>query len=1346
MNIDIISPSSYSEGKIYAISLSTLDLNFTRASTKTRIDENGYIDNVPYNIISYSEEFENSYWTKGAGTTVTPNSINNPYGALTADKIEQTGAAVLLTRGITAVKSGPLTLSCYIKKGNFDSNNNLRFGFFSSGSIGFITYNFLTNQTSVVSGIADKHGVIQEEDGWVRIYITCTLTTAQANNFILYLGGVGSTINTGSFYYLWGAQLNAGSELLPYIKTTTRQNVPSINYINSIPSIQLEPQRTNLLTQSETFTDASWVKLNSLTVSSGTTVSPNGSSNASTLVTANSTSIQGIYKDVSGLLTATRYSFSSFVKKKDYDFAYIKFDNLNGVFANDIVYFNLTGGTVATRDPDIIASVETFRDGWYRIEATRLSLTGGTGRVTLGLASADNTETIAGDGVKGTHVWGAQLEAGPYTSSYIPTISSTATRLADNFSKSNLLSNNLIYSSGGTWFFEVVDNFVYSGNTETLQLILGSNASGTNNSIALSSSANNRYKFVKYQASGKTDLFQTTTDDFKAAVRWNATSFDVFVNGLKVVTGTTFDSSTLEFLNSNMTDVPLNIKNISFSNQYYSDDVLTKATTRQQKLLLDTYPDAAAAFSLRKLKSNYTGPLVKVRRSSDNLEQDIFPTSDGDLDVVALRSFVGTENLLLYSEEINQTNWVKSGSGVGLAPIVTANTAIAPDGTLTADTILLQNTGTTSSDFSLINQSSPVVLGATYTFSVWLKAATSGDIGKKVRLNMATSILITLTDSWQRYSLQNTTIATDIASGIRLRGTEGTDTSVSVHMWGAQLVQGSNVIDYNRTTVGAGGNGFVTTWYDQSGLGNNAVQTTAINQPQIIASGNVLLQNNKPCIIFDDVNDTLRSPVDFATNTSIFSTFRCNDTLGVIYSGTDVGNDYIYAFRVDSGSISGGLTVSQTYKNGNLLTLPNQTSVLNEINTSQVLIWSSLLTNVTLSRFSNLQIGTGVLGATAINWSEIIIYPNNQFSNRINIESNINRYYNVYDDLPAWNKADYSITDSNAFVSYISRNLNKPQVQVTNTFGNFSGNAKWFGGVLAPNAKIYGIPFNSTTVLEFDPITQTTAAFGNLIGSSKWAGGVLAPNGKIYGVPYGSTTVLEIDPITQTTTTFGDLSGSNKWIGGVLAPNGNIYCIPANSTNILVINPNTKTTTLFGTLSSDSNKWFGGVLASNGKIYSAPFASTTILEIDPITQTTATFGTLSGFNKYYGSVLGQNGLIYGIPYDSTAVLEINPLTQTTTTFGNLTGSSKWAGGVLAPNGKIYGIPRGTENILEIDPITKTVNTFANYSTTDKWIGGTVGLNGKIYGIPYNSTTILEILTQPSELSINIPLSRQLNKF
>ena len=213
-------------------------------------------------------------------------------------------------------------------------------------------------------------------------------------------------------------------------------------------------------------------------------------------------------------------------------------------------------------------------------------------------------------------------------------------------------------------------------------------------------------------------------------------------------------------------------------------------------------------------------------------------------------------------------------------------------------------------------------------------------------------------------------------------------------------------------------------------------------------------------------------------------------------------------------------------------------------------------------------------------------------------------------------------------------------------------------------------------------VTTTQDGSGSLSGTTKWIGGVLAPNGKIYGIPYSSTSVLVIDPAVGTATTFGSLSGSSKWNGGVLAPNGKIYGIPSNSTSVLVIDPATNTTSTFGSLSG-SNKWFGGVLAPNGKIYGIPYDSTSVLVIDPATNTTSTFGSLSGTGKWFGGVLAPNGKIYGIPRNSTSVLVIDPAVGTATTFGSLSGSSKWNGGVLAPNGKIYGIPYFSTSVLSI---------------------------------------------------------------
>jgi hypothetical protein len=61
-------------------------------------------------------------------------------------------------------------------------------------------------------------------------------------------------------------------------------------------------------------------------------------------------------------------------------------------------------------------------------------------------------------------------------------------------------------------------------------------------------------------------------------------------------------------------------------------------------LLLDQYSGAAAAYSLRKLRTAYTGSAIRVRRSNDNTEQDIVFTASGDLDTAALKTFIGANS------------------------------------------------------------------------------------------------------------------------------------------------------------------------------------------------------------------------------------------------------------------------------------------------------------------------------------------------------------------------------------------------------------------------------------------------------------------------------------------------------------------------------------------------------------------------------------------------------------------------------------------------------------------------------------------------------------------------------
>ncbi|EGD81953.1 hypothetical protein PTSG_02638 [Salpingoeca rosetta] len=140
-----------------------------------------------------------------------------------------------------------------------------------------------------------------------------------------------------------------------------------------------------------------------------------------------------------------------------------------------------------------------------------------------------------------------------------------------------------------------------------------------------------------------------------------------------------------------------------------------------------------------------------------------------------------------------------------------------------------------------------------------------------------------------------------------------------------------------------------------------------------------------------------------------------------------------------------------------------------------------------------------------------------------------------------------------------------------------AGGSKWTGGVLAPsNGLIYGIPANARAVLVIDPSTNTAdnttlrvpvtggasaaSGAGAEDNASLWWGGVLARNGRILGVPFAAQSVLVIDPVSQTldtTTLSGILPDSNnddKWWAGAMS-NGLIACTPRTGASVLFINP-----------------------------------------------------------------------------------------------------------------------------------------------------------------------------------------------
>jgi hypothetical protein len=98
--------------------------------------------------------------------------------------------------------------------------------------------------------------------------------------------------------------------------------------------------------------------------------------------------------------------------------------------------------------------------------------------------------------------------------------------------------------------------------------------------------------------------------------------------------------------------------------------------------ILDTYPNAAAAYSLRKLRTAYTGNAIRVRRANDNQEENIGFTFAGDLDVAALSSFCGA-----FTGTI--TTWYDQS---GNARNATQTTAILQPVIYSSSAVILQKT------------------------------------------------------------------------------------------------------------------------------------------------------------------------------------------------------------------------------------------------------------------------------------------------------------------------------------------------------------------------------------------------------------------------------------------------------------------------------------------------------------------------------------------------------------------------------------------------------------------------------------------------------------------------------
>jgi hypothetical protein len=509
----VMIPSGYKEDVVYSAvpTDGSGDLSFTRASNGTRVNSAGLVEVTPWNLLEQSETFDNAYWQK-ANVTVSANATTAPNGTATADKIISSAVndEHLIYYFESTYFNQVVTLSAYVKKADY------RYAIIRSYTNGNYQISVFDLNNGVVEGQVLGASTIESVgNGWYRISTTFTTPAGtfgvqygfSATPTYSYLGD-GTSGN-----FLWGAQLNIGSTAKPYFPTTDRLNVPRLTYQNGgggCPSLLLEKQSTNLLLQSEdfTFTSGIWLSANgggtaSVSVTANYGVSPDGTQNADRIqLNKGNTGYAEIYQLFSTTISST-YTQTLWLK------------SLSGTPKINFGYTGTTRGTI------------TLTTEWQRYEFTYNSGGNPNG---LALTLFDGFDPSTAQSID-VLAWGAQAEQSSYPTTYIPTTSASATRVADECKKSGI--GALIGGTSGTVFFDIKTNpTLSSANYKQFCYYINSGAS---QSYMFLDGVNKIQTNVNWGNLLYNTAFQPNTR-YKVALVFAPNDFALYINGVSVAT------------------------------------------------------------------------------------------------------------------------------------------------------------------------------------------------------------------------------------------------------------------------------------------------------------------------------------------------------------------------------------------------------------------------------------------------------------------------------------------------------------------------------------------------------------------------------------------------------------------------------------------------------------------------------------------------------------------------------------------------------------------------------------------------------------------------------------------
>ena len=529
-----MTPSGAKDGKLFS-ELPTDgsgDFTFSRGSNlaATRVDVNGLIEKGRENLLTESNNFSDSDWAK-VNTSVTGGQTG--YDGSSDAWLLSKSAANGYVRQVNLNFNGVQTFSVYAKAGSSDWTTLLIQGA-AAYNVWFDLQNGIVGDTTLPSVNFIGGSINSVGNGWYRCSITINGTSV-TNARVYPADGDRNTSATSGSIYIQDAQLELGLVATDYIETgaSTAQagileDMPRLDYSGgaSCPSLLLEPQRSNLVTQSEYFNSYSKITSDATAVPVVTdnyAISPEGLQNAArVVVTKPSTDNDYAFiREAKSIAKTSGDKMSQSVYLKATDASQI--GKIVDVYAYDGSYLSVTNHTLTSE--------------WERVEAIHTASVGTSNtEMVIGKARAYAGGTTLANMATDFLVYGHQFENGSsYPTSYIPTYGTSQTRSFDSCTATSV--SDLIGQEQGTIFIDATLSNVLDSNIRGL-IELNDGTTSNRFSIYRVGNTTNVTALVFKADAASASAISSSTGQTKIIIAYDEVSVRFYFNGVLIGTTT----------------------------------------------------------------------------------------------------------------------------------------------------------------------------------------------------------------------------------------------------------------------------------------------------------------------------------------------------------------------------------------------------------------------------------------------------------------------------------------------------------------------------------------------------------------------------------------------------------------------------------------------------------------------------------------------------------------------------------------------------------------------------------------------------------------------------------------